>query len=318
MESLTTMYKRYFDESLFSPKNEVSLMPPPEVGTGSIDRITTYSGIEIVYYDICYHVSCPVVFASKGRMVELQFALSGQRQVMVSGQIHELPVGKGALAFMQNFKARFYPPAPERYVSLALGIPVTLFDYAANQLATSLNRKFEFNRVLDGQASRAYYFDIDSRSMALVKQLISDLRNANRSPLMMEASALELLNRHMIQLFDLIPRPKGLSTGDLQKLHRVKQVLETCMVDPPSLQALAKMAGLNDFKLKSGFKACFGLTVFEYLRHIRLDHAMKLLRDGEANVTEAAMRVGYSNVSAFSEQFFRRYGVKPSAIKNQL
>lgn len=318
MESVTSMYKRYFDESLFSPSNEVSLLPRPEVGTGSIDRITTYSGIEIVYYDICYHASCPFVFASKGRMVELQFALSGQRQVMVSDQIHELPAGKGALAFMQNFKARFYPPAPERYVSLALGIPVTLFDYAANQLATSLNRKFEFNRILDGQASRTYYFDIDTRSMALVKQLISDFTNANRSPLMMEASALELLNRHMIQLFDLIPRPRGFSTGDLQKLHRVKQVLESGMADPPSLQALAKMVGVNDFKLKSGFKACFGMTVFEYLRHIRLDYAMKLLRDGEANVTEAAMRVGYSNVSAFSEQFFRRYGMKPSEIKNQL
>jgi len=318
MESLTSMYKRYFDESLCFPQNEGSFMPRPEVGTGSISRITTYSGIEIMYYDIRYHASIPFVFASKGRMVELQFALSGQRQVMVSGQVHELPVGKGALAFMQNFKARFYPPAPERYVSLSLGIPVTLFDYAANQLATSLNRKFEFNRVLDGQASRAYYFDIDNRSMALVKQLISDFRDVNRSPLMMEASALELLNRHMIQLFDLTPRPKGLSKGDLQKLYRVKQVLESCMADPPSLLALAKIAGLNDFKLKSGFKACFGLTVFEYLRHIRLDHAMKLLRDGEANVTEAAMRVGYSNVSAFSEQFLRRHGVKPSAIKNQL
>ncbi|GIP33586.1 hypothetical protein J2TS4_27960 [Paenibacillus sp. J2TS4] len=291
-------------------------MPRPEVGTGSIYRIATYSGIEIVYYDIRYHVASPFVFASNGRMVELQFALSGQRQVMVSDQLHELPVGKGALAFMQNFKARFYPPVPERYVSLSLGIPVTLFDYAANQLATSLNRQFEFNRVLDGKPSRAYYFDIDVRSMAVVKQLISDFRNDNRSPLMMEASALELLNRHMIQLFDLTPRPRGLSKDDLQKLHRVKQVLESGMADPPSLQALAKMAGLNDFKLKSGFKACFGLTVFEYLRHIRLDYAMKLLRNGEANVTEAAMAVGYSNVSAFSEQFFRRYGVKPSEIKN--
>ncbi|USG66114.1 AraC family transcriptional regulator [Brevibacillus ruminantium] len=216
---------------------------------------------------------------------------------------------------LQDFRAQFYPSAQEQYVSLSLAIPVALFDYAADQLATSPNMHFEFDRLIKGQAFRCYYFENDTRSMVLVKRLIADFENANRSPLMMEASALELLNMHMNQLFFLTPRPNGLSKGDIQKLHRAKQILESCMTDPPSLLALAKMVGLNDFKLKTGFKACFGMTVFEYLRHVRLDHAMMLLREQTANVTEAAMIVGYSNVSAFSEQFIRKFGIRPSSIK---
>lgn len=316
MESLTSIYQRYFDEALFfCQKSGISYIPQPEVGIGSVYRLTTYSGIEIVYYDIFYHEPNPSFFASKGRMVELQFALSGQRQVNVSGRDHELPVGQGALALVQDFQARFFPPTQEKYVSLSLGIPVSLFEYAANQMADSPKMNVEFNRLLNRQASRSFYFDIDPRSMAVVNQLISDFKKPNRSPLMMEASALELLNMHMFQLFDQTPRPNGLSKEDIQKLQVAKKVLESCMADPPSLLNLSKMVGLNDYKLKMGFKACFGMTVFEYLRHMRLDHAMKLLQSQKANVTEAAMIVGYSNVSAFSEQFFRRYGMKPSTVK---
>ncbi|MGN7414065.1 helix-turn-helix transcriptional regulator [Paenibacillus sp. SAF-068] len=136
-----------------------------------------------------------------------------------------------------------------------------------------------------------------------------------RSSLMMEATALEILNRFMIQLFDLAPIPSGFSREDIRKLHTAREIMEACMVDPPSLLALSRQVGLNDFKLKKGFKALFGSTVFEYLRQVRLDNAMKLLRNQDNNVTEAAIAVGYSNVSAFSQQFYRKFGVKPSEMK---
>lgn len=317
MEPLTSIYQRYFGETLFGQQNGISYMLRSEVGTGKAYKVTTYSGIEIVYHEIHYHEPYPFRFASKGRMVELQFTLSGQRQVVVSGREHETPVGRGALALIQDFQAQFYPSAKEPYASLSLAIPVALFDFAASPAAASPSNPFDFDRLLQGRAFRSFDVEPDARSMVLIKQLISDFKNADRSPLMMEAAALELLSLHVQQRFVATPIPSGLSKADVQKLHRAKQILESCMAAPPSLLALAKMVGLNDFKLKMGFKACFGMTVFEYVRQIRLDHAMSLLRNRAANVTEAAMTVGYSNVSAFSEQFFRRYGMKPSEVKKR-
>jgi len=87
------------------------------------------------------------------------------------------------------------------------------------------------------------------------------------------------------------------------------------MRQPPSLLELAKRVGINDYKLKKGFKAIFHSTVFDYLRQIRMEQAMKLLRSGHCNVTEAAIETGYSNISAFSEQFGKTFGIKPSAVK---
>ncbi|MGG1619054.1 helix-turn-helix domain-containing protein [Paenibacillus sp. NRS-1782] len=313
--SLSLIYQHYLEKNPFRQQNEHTYLILPEAGHGQINRVTTYSGIEIVYSHIQYHEPYPTSFAFNGQMIELQFALSGQRHVDVAGLDYTLPKGQGALIFLQDFKAWFHPPFNEQYTSFALGIPVSLFNYAASQLVAHRKLTIDFNQILKGGVFNHFGFDLDHRIIAMIEHLIKDLKNEHRSPLLMEAAALEILNRLMIQLFDLTPMPEGLSREDVRKLHMARQVLESSMVDPPSLITLSQKVGLNDFKLKKGFKACFGTTVYDYLRQIRLDYAMKLLRNQESNVTEAAMAVGYSNVSAFSEQFFREYGVKPSSIK---
>ncbi|WP_025721048.1 helix-turn-helix domain-containing protein [Paenibacillus polymyxa] len=313
--SLSLIYQHYLEKTPFRQQNEHTYMILPEAGHGHIYRVTTYSGIEIVYSHIQYHEPYPTNFASSGQMIELQFALSGQRHVNVAGLDYTLPMGQGALIFLQDFKACFHPPVNEQYQSFALGIPISLFNYAASQLAARRQVAIEFNQILKGAAFHHFSFELDHRSIVMIEHLIKDLKSVHKSPLLMEGAALEILNRFMIQLFDLTPMPEGLSKEDVRKLHMAREILESSMIDPPSLITLSQKVGLNDFKLKKGFKACFGTTVFEYLRQIRLDYAMKLLRSQESNVTEAAMAVGYSNVSAFSEQFFREYGVKPSSLK---
>lgn len=45
---------------------------------------------------------------------------------------------------------------------------------------------------------------------------------------------------------------------------------------------------------------------------------MKLLLNQGNNVTEAAVMVGYNNISAFSQQFHRKFGVKPSEVKKYI
>ncbi|WP_433745887.1 helix-turn-helix domain-containing protein [Paenibacillus amylolyticus] len=266
-DALGVVYQHYLTQEPYSQQDEHTYLLSPKAGSGKVKRVTTYSGIEILYSQVEYHQPYPTYFASETPIVELQFALLGQRHVDISGMDYSLAIGQGALIFMHDFEAWFHPPAGEAYTSFSLGIPVSLFNYAAAQLGGF--KSIAFNQVLG----------------------------------------------RMIQLFDLAPIPAGFSREDIRKLHTAREIMEACMVDPPSLLALSRQVGLNDFKLKKGFKALFGSTVFEYLRQVRLDNAMKLLRNQNNNVTEAAIAVGYSNVSAFSQQFYRKFGVKPSEMK---
>jgi AraC-like DNA-binding protein len=49
----------------------------------------------------------------------------------------------------------------------------------------------------------------------------------------------------------------------------------------------------------------------KYIRLKRIEKAGELLRSGKMNVTEAAMAVGYSSLSAFNKAFVEQMGCCP-------
>lgn len=110
---------------------------------------------------------------------------------------------------------------------------------------------------------------------------------------------------------------RGLRKSDAEALTQARDILARTWQEPPGLMQLARMVGLNDFKLKSGFKELFGTTVFGYVRRMRMQEARLLLEKGQANVSEAAYRVGYTNVSHFASQFHKAFGSSPGEFMSR-
>lgn len=104
---------------------------------------------------------------------------------------------------------------------------------------------------------------------------------------------------------------------DREKLLHARDLLVGWKGEPPAIAELAKTVGMNDFKLKKGFKQLFGTTMFACLRARRLDRAFTLIGAGEMNVAEAACEVGYANSSAFSAAFRKAYGFNPSECRKR-
>lgn len=111
----------------------------------------------------------------------------------------------------------------------------------------------------------------------------------------------------MVTYFDGVLR-----ASDIDPIHLAKEILQRRMDDPPSLLELARLAGLNDRKLKQGFRQVFGTTVFGYLHDYRLEQARQLLSTDTMSVAEVAYAVGFSNRSYFAIAFRRKFGVNPS------
>jgi len=84
---------------------------------------------------------------------------------------------------------------------------------------------------------------------------------------------------------------------------------------PPTLSQLARTVGLNEFKLKKGFKETFNQTVFEYLADVRLETAKNDLLNTGKSVTEIANELGYSSLQHFSAAFKKKFGVSPRKMK---
>jgi len=84
---------------------------------------------------------------------------------------------------------------------------------------------------------------------------------------------------------------------------------------PPSLRELSRIAGINEFKLKRGFKESFNNTVFGYLADYRLEMAKDSLLSGEKSPSQLAFDLGYSSLQHFSSAFKKKFGMSPREVK---
>lgn len=131
----------------------------------------------------------------------------------------------------------------------------------------------------------------------------------------LESKALELI---ALRLEEAIATDKPschpvLKPADVERIHHAKEILSQNFDNPPSLTALARQVGLNDRKLKQGFRQVFGTTAFGYLHDYRLERSQLLLAESQMTVTEVAHAVGYASITAFSAAFRKKFGINPLA-----
>jgi AraC-like DNA-binding protein len=111
------------------------------------------------------------------------------------------------------------------------------------------------------------------------------------------------------------PRRHARTEYDQERLLFARDYLIQHLALPPSLPELARLAGLNEFKLKKGFKEMFGQTVFGYLSDYRLADAKAQLQECRKTASELAFELGYSSVQHFSAAFKKKFGVSPTSLK---
>jgi AraC-like DNA-binding protein len=105
-----------------------------------------------------------------------------------------------------------------------------------------------------------------------------------------------------------------ISTETRKAIEKARDNIESHLADPPGLEKLAAEVGMSLSKLKQVFPKIYCMPPYSYLRHMRMERAMKLLSQKGMSVTDAALEVGYNNLSHFSKVFTTHFGIKPSKI----
>jgi len=133
--------------------------------------------------------------------------------------------------------------------------------------------------------------------------------------LFLESCALGLLASQLDSIARQADPPRDV-TGD-RLLLQAREWLDAHLESPPSIVQLARIVGINDFKLKRDFKARFGTTIFGYVRQRRMERAAAHLHAG-LSVTAAAEAVGYACPRYFADAFRRHFGSLPSDLSRAL
>lgn len=107
----------------------------------------------------------------------------------------------------------------------------------------------------------------------------------------------------------------SLRSDEAVSLEEAKRIIENEYRDPPSLPALSRRVGLNDFKLKRGFRLLYKTTVYSMINELRMEEARRLLRETDLRIAQIGYRVGFASGTAFSRAFNRMYGCTPKALR---
>jgi AraC-like DNA-binding protein len=110
---------------------------------------------------------------------------------------------------------------------------------------------------------------------------------------------------------------QALSPYERRAIGDARERLLADMRNPPSLGALSMAVGLTERRLNAGFRALFGVTVFEALKNERLEQARIAFESSNLPLKKVAFRVGYNHVSNFVIAFKARYGAPPRQYLEQ-
>jgi AraC-like DNA-binding protein len=86
---------------------------------------------------------------------------------------------------------------------------------------------------------------------------------------------------------------------------------------PLTLEVLAKQAAMSVSKFTAAFKMYTGTSAASYIRRLRMDQAMYLLKNTTAPLSDIAGMVGYKHQSRFSTLFREQFGVMPSVFRKK-
>lgn len=241
---------------------------------------------------------------SNSRYVHFSCLLQDMAQAEVRNHRCQPDVGSGHIIFApgEAFSARY----GKDYINLDLMVePETLAEVAAD----------EYGRI-DADIRQGFLVRSSDRNRQVMHAahiLANRLDHPKCQQLLLQSAALEFLGAHFGAMEGSQASPT-LPRREQQRIMAARDRLLQDLSAPPTIQQLSLEVGLNQLKLKQGFKTLFGTSIYALFQKHRMEQARILLK--QQNVTEVAMTMGYSNVSHFSTAYRKQFGILPKYDRN--
>lgn len=154
------------------------------------------------------------------------------------------------------------------------------------------------------------------RALTHVTGLAGDLHQE----LTRQAAGFELMATALfLQLLGFLARQyEEVKSPDTRALLRISSgisYLENHYPQEITLKTLGEITHQSTRGLIAYFKSATGMAPIQYLIHLRIHRACELLRHDDLNITEVALRTGFSDSNYFSRQFHKLMGMSPQQFR---
>ncbi len=124
--------------------------------------------------------------------------------------------------------------------------------------------------------------------------------------LLIDMARVEVTEKEQPRVFSSVKR-----RADNEMADRIIRYMEEHVCENLSFTAICNYSAHSPTNLKTVFKLVTGMGVMEYYRHLKIERAKQMLREGAGNITQIADRLGYTSVHYFSRHFKQATGMTP-------
>ena len=330
INELLEEWKQLMDVSTLTPnKTEKIIKYHPKIADGLMQDFTLESGTKLFCQQVIFPKPVVLELANTdssspadSSYLKVCFCIAGSARCkgLVANVEQEINIfsKQCGVSLIPEYKGSIEFAAGEKNILFSLSIEPKHFYFLIEEQLEQIPIKLK--QVIKGQQKQflLQIYRMTPEIQMAVQQVLNCPYQGVVKQLYLEGKANELMALTLQQL--LMDSQKSnnfpvLGKSDVDRIHQAKEILLTNLNNPPSLMNLARLVGLNDYKLKLGFRQVFGTTAFGYLRECRMLEARQLLETG-LNVTEVARTVGYASESSFTNAFRKKFGVTPIVYKS--
>ncbi len=284
---------------------------PETAGSGRLMGFCSGRRIRVIDYDINFRKPVDMTGYSRTPHMDLLFCLGEQTgwDLPETRKVFSLCPGESYIGTSHETRKRSVFSAGTHMHILEIKIPlVDVQNIYENMDKSGLGGNSPSKTFPSGK------YRLTPSVQAMIRQMSDCPYKGYLRQLYMEGKLLELvavyLSETVLQTENDILLP-SFSKEDLKCVYQAKKMLDEEPQRSDTLSQLSRRVGLNEYKLKKGFKEAFGISVHSYVIQKRLELAKTILDIEDVTVSEAAGRVGYGNVSHFAAAFRKRYGTNP-------
>jgi len=105
---------------------------------------------------------------------------------------------------------------------------------------------------------------------------------------------------------------ESLNALDREFLEKIQDLIKDNLQDPElNHKKICDYIGISRSVLYAKLSALTGKGVHDFIKNVRLQEAVKLMKDGKLNITQVSYEVGFSTPSYFSKSFSKKYKKSP-------
>jgi len=145
----------------------------------------------------------------------------------------------------------------------------------------------------------------------------------HREALAIEEAAAELLtavfrSTYRSQGHFVKPARSSTRASHSEIVRRTSLLLASTFGENASLDDVGRSVHASPFHLARLFRSELGLTIHQYRHRLRLRAALARIADGETNLSELALELGFSSHSHLTDAFRLAFGMSPAACRKTL